>query len=66
MAHSWRIRSRTRAFAAVRIVALTSRSRSSLFAAIRLGQCKQGVEGSSLIVSTLCDQGLCGKLTTCL
>jgi hypothetical protein len=54
MAHSWRIRSRTHSSAGVRIVPLTSRSRSSPFAVVRIGRiCKQGVVGSSPIVSTL-------------
>jgi|GEM_PF-4851613 len=54
MAHSWRIRSRPQPFVAVRILALISRSRSSLFVVVQVGRiCKQGVVGSSPIVSTV-------------
>ena len=60
MAHPWRIRSRSHSSAGVRITPLTCRSRSSLFAAVRSGRiCKQGVVGSSPIVSTASDQGEC-------
>ena len=57
MAHRWRIRSRSHSSVGVRIVPLTSRSRSSPFAVVRVGRiCKQGVVGSSPIVSTQSDQ----------
>ena len=47
-------RSRSRLFTSVRNVPLTSRNCSTLFAAVRLGRfCKQGVVGSSPIVSTI-------------
>jgi hypothetical protein len=53
MAHSWRIRSRSHSSVAVRIAPLICRSRSSPFAAVQVGRiCKQGVVGSSPIVST--------------
>jgi len=56
MAHSWRIRSRTRLSARVHFQPLDCTNRSSLFAAVRIGRiCKQGVVGSSPIVSTRWD-----------
>jgi hypothetical protein len=57
MAQIWRIPSRTRASARVHFSLLNCTSRSSLFATVRIGRiCKQGVVGSSHIVSTRSDQ----------
>jgi hypothetical protein len=62
MAHPWRIRSRSHSSVSVRIVPLICRSRSSLFVVVRVGRiCKQGVVGSSPIVSTASDQGECSQ-----
>jgi len=53
VAHFWTIRSRSHAFVGVQIAPLISRNGSSAFAIIRVGRvCKQGVVGSSPIVST--------------
>jgi hypothetical protein len=58
MAHSWRIPSRSRLYVSVHIAPLTSRNRSSVSAIVQVGRiCKQGVVGSSPIVSTPPDQG---------
>jgi hypothetical protein len=52
-AHLGRIRSRSHSSASVRIVSLICRNRSSVFVAVRVGRiCKQGVGGSSPLVST--------------
>jgi len=60
MDHSCTTRSRPPLFATVRIASPTSRNRSSSFATVRVGRlCKQGVVGSSPIVSTPSDQGKC-------
>jgi len=53
MDHSCTTRSRSPLFATVRFASPTSRNRPSVFAFVRLGRlCKQGVVGSSPIVST--------------
>jgi hypothetical protein len=57
MAQTWRIPRRTQSFAAVHFPRLNWPDRPSLFAIVRIGRiCKQGVVGSSPIVSTQSDQ----------